>query len=113
MTRNDFEKKWFLLKITWSDVVDGVKEENFSLEQEYIEKITDKHCYENQCHLLFNQYLFGYLDKTAPQEYTKLSDFKKLKQQISAFEKQNRDILWMNENDPDWPLWRLYLEETK
>jgi hypothetical protein len=108
MTRDEFEKRWFLLKITYSDVINGIS--HFQGE-EWVDKTNDWNFYTNECHLLYNEYLFGYLNQNAPREYTKMTDFKKLKEQINKFEQLNNDILWMDENDPSYPEWRLYLEE--
>ena len=64
MNRKQFDKKHLLLEIEWSEAIEYYHNEN-KLDDWNTTLMTDFHCYTNQCHLLYNEYLFAYLGERA------------------------------------------------
>jgi len=108
MTRNEFDKKHFLLEIEYSDAIHHFRERTPVSEEKW-NLVDDWMLYTHCCSQLYNQYLFGYL-KSRVDTPVKYSDYKRVSQLVSEFEVANTDILWMNENDPTVPDWRLFCE---
>lgn len=110
MTRNEFDKKYFLLKIQWSDAIAAHNNRSINQDTEKaLNQLSEYMTFTFCCSELYNEYLFGYL-KARVSTPVKYSDYKRVSQLVSEFEVANTDILWMNENDPCIPDWRLFCE---
>lgn len=108
MDRKQFNKKHFLLEIEYSEAIAYYRNKN--RRGWNTDLVTDFHCYTNQCHLLYNEFLNSYVAQRV-DSVTKLSDFKNIAKITSQFHAENKDILWMNENDPTYPDWRYASEQ--